>query len=355
MITRLDRYVFKVVLSTSLVALLVLLVLETFFTLLIELEDLGKGNYGLAEILQFLLLTLPQRTYEIFPMALLLGGLLGMGTLADGSELIAMRAAGLSILRLIGAVLQGGLVLTLLALLLGEFVAPDSERLAQKLRSAATSEAVSIRAGKGFWARDGNYFINVRGVLPGLRLTQVYIYEIGEHAELKSVTAAAGARYANDRWVLQGVVHSDIKPERVTAGSLPELAMSSAIQPDILEVLALDPQDLAIRELHAYIQYLKHNGLDTRTYELAFWTKMIAPLSNLVMLFIAMPFVFGSQRSTGMGQRLVIGVFLGLLFYLGNRMLGNVVLLYGYPPLLGAALPTLVFFTGGSYLLKRMR
>lgn len=355
MLTRLDRYIFKTVAGTALVALLVLLVLETFFSLLIELEDLGKGSYGVAEILQFLLLGLPQSIYQIFPMALLLGGLLGMGALANTSELIVMRASGLSVLRLVTSAMQAGLLLSLLAALLGEFVAPPGQRLAQELRSSATAEAVAVRQGKGFWIRDGDYIVNIRAVLPGRELAEIFIYELGATSELKTVLLADRAQYVDGAWLLEDVARSTLRPERVTADTLPRLVALAGLAPATLEILALDPQDLAVRDLLAYIAYLRHNGLDTSVYELAFWTKLVGPLSNLVMLFIAMPFVFGSQRRIGTGQRLLIGVFLGLLFYLANRMLGNLVLLYGYAPLLGASLPTLAFFAGGLAALRRMR
>lgn len=351
-----DRYIFKVVFSASLVALVVLLVLETFFTLLAELEDLGVGEYGLAEILQYVALILPGLAYQTFPMALLLGGLMGMGTLASGSELVVMRAAGLSLLRLVWATLKIGLLLGLVALALAEFIAPYTERSAQELRSTAKASNMSIREGRGFWAKDGNRFIQVRAVLPGDRLADIYIYEMSEGLGLKSAIRADSAYYQNDQWVLEGVSRSSLQPARVIGDRLSSLNIGeSVITPGMLDVLAADPEDLALRELLRYIDYLKANGLDAREYQLAFWSKLLTPLVNLAMLFVAMPFVFGAQRRLGVGQRLVAGILLGLLFFLGNRLLGNLILLYDYPPWLGAGLPTLLLFAGGTYALRRMR
>lgn len=352
---RIDRYIFKTVASTALIGILVLLVLETFLELLAQMEDVGRGNYDIPIMIEYLLLTLPRRTYETFPMALLLGGLLGMGTLANGSELIVMRAAGLSKLRLVGAALKAGFILSLLALVLGEFIAPYTEQKAQELRSNAIAEAITIRGGKGFWAKDGNRFISVQAMMPGIRLVDIHVYEVDKNANLILMGYAQGARYSRGHWILDGVSRSTIRPDRVITEHLISTAVDSVISPAMLKVLAADPQDLSIRDLLIYIDYLQTNGLDTKPYQLAFWTKVIAPFSNLAMLFIAMPFVFGSQRIAGTGQRLTIGVLLGLLFYLGNRMVGNVVLLYGYPPFLGAALPTLLFFAAGMYALHRIR
>ena len=120
----LDRYIFRTVAGATFVALLVLLLLESFLGLLVELEDVGKHNYHFAEIIQYLLLIQPQRLYELFPMALLVGGFLGMGALASSSELIVMRAAGVSLARLTRSALQAGFLLSLVVLAIGEFVAP---------------------------------------------------------------------------------------------------------------------------------------------------------------------------------------------------------------------------------------
>ncbi|HXH02198.1 MAG TPA: LPS export ABC transporter permease LptG [Candidatus Competibacteraceae bacterium] len=352
---RIDRYIFRTVLATSLVSLLVLLTLETFFTLLTELEDVGKGQYGVAQMMQYLLLTLPRRAYEIFPLGLLLGGLMGMGGLASGSELVAMRAAGVSRLRLGLSAMQVALLLSLGSLALGEYLAPWTEQTAQEVRAAARAEGVAIRQGKGFWARDGELFVNVRAVLPGARLSDLYVFQMDEAAQLRLVAHADSAYYQDGRWQLHGVKSSALGEERVQMGNAPQLAMASVISPALIGVLAADANDLAIRDLATYIDYLEHNGLNADEYRLAFWLKVLGPLTNLTMLFIALPFVFAPQRSGGAGQRLLIGVLLGLLFYLANRMLSNLVLLYGYPPILGACLPSLLFLGSGAVALRRMR
>jgi lipopolysaccharide export system permease protein len=351
----LDRYIFRAVASATLVALLVLLLLETFLSLLVELEEVGKGSYHFAAALRFLLLIQPQRLYELFPMALLVGGLLGMGALAGGSELIVMRAAGLSLTRLTRSALQTGLLLSLAVLVIGEFAAPPLEKLANEQRAMAKSEDMAIRGGRGFWARDGDYFIHVRAVLPGIRLVDIHLFKIGSESRLETVTAARGARYQEGRWLLEGIDRSTLNGDTVQTERLSDLAVVSAISPKILDVLAANPNDLSIRDLWVYVDYLERNGLDAQSYRLALWRKLLAPLSYLAMLVIAMPFVFGPQRSAGTGQRLLVGLLLGLAFFLANYLLGNVVLLYGYPPLVGAILPSLLFLAAGFLALRRLR
>ena len=161
--------------------------------------------------------------------------------------------------------------------------------------------------------------------------------------------------YQEGRWVLEGISRSTLNGDAVQTEQLSSLAVASAISPRILDVLAANPNDLSIRDLWVYVGYLERNGLDAQSYRLALWRKLLAPLSYLAMLVIGMPFVFGPQRSAGTGQRLLVGLLLGLAFFMANYLLGNVVLLYGYPPLVGAILPSLLFLAAGFLALHRLR
>ncbi|HRF61537.1 MAG TPA: LPS export ABC transporter permease LptG [Candidatus Competibacter sp.] len=351
----LDRYIFRTVAGATLVALLVLLLLEAFLGLLVELEQVGKGHYDFVAAIHYVMLIQPQRLYELFPMALLVGGLLGMGALASGSELVVMRAAGLSLNRLTRSVLQAGFLLSLLVLVIGEFAAPPLEQLADEQRAIAKGEDLAIRGGRGFWARDGGYFIHVRGVLPRFRLADIHIFKVDPESRLEEVTAAQSARYQGGHWLLEGIDGSILDGDTVQTKRLDNLSLASTISPKILDVLATNPSDLSIRDLLTYVDYLERNGLDAQNYRLALWRKLLAPLVYLAMLVIAMPFVFGPQRSAGTGQRLLIGLLLGLAFFLINYLLGNVVLLYGHPPLAGAILPPLLFLMAGFLALHRLR
>ena len=351
----LDRYLGSTVIQSTAVVLLVMLSLDLFFNLLEEMEDLGEGGYGTADVTVYLLLTLPRRIYETLPMALLVGGLLGLGGLAAGSELTVLRAAGVSKLRLVGAALRVGLVLSLGGMLLGEFIAPETEKIAQRWRAEAQQRALVLGGSQGFWARDGQHVINIRGLESGLQLRDIYIFEMDERARLQAVTHAARASYRDGDWLLEDVSRSRLDPVSVSADSVASIQWRSVITPQMLEVLAAEPEDLALRELATYIEYLSENRLDASQYRLALWSKLLAPATHLTMLFVGMPLIFGSQRSTGVGQRLLAGALLGLGFYLLNRLLGNVVLLYGLPPWLGAALPPALFAGAGAWALHRQR
>ncbi len=353
MITILDRYLGGTVIRGALLALLVLASLSAFFTLLGELGDLHK-DYDLAKASLYVLLTLPRRVYEMFPTAVLLGGLMSLGGLAANSELMVMRAAGVSVTRITLAVLQAGLVLALIAGVLGEVVAPPGEKYAQSMRSAAQTGYITLRSDNGFWARDGNNFVQIRRVLPGAELRDITIYELDDQLRLKSLIHAQSASYVNGEWQLERVEQSRVDPKGVTTRALDSAGWRSLLKPDLLEVLSVKPEDLAAAALARYVRYLDENNLSSDRYRLAFWVKIVTPFSTLVMLLIAIPFVFGSLRSAHAGTRILVGVLLGMGFYLLNQALNHVGLVYGLPPLLSALVPTLIFAAGGLYAVSRI-
>jgi len=351
----LDRYIGVAVIVGALTTLLVLVGLSGFFAFVGEMGDIGKGQYGLVEAIQYVLLTLPRRVYELFPMASLIGALLGLGAMAGHSELVVIRAAGVSLLRIGRSVLQAGLVLTLAAVVIGEFIAPPAEQEAENLRSLAQSDRITFKGRYGFWARDGSSYLNIQQILPGRRLSGVSIYELDEQHRLHTATRAETAVYEGDSWILEDVRQSIISPEGVRTKTFARASWDSLLEPDLLNVVVVKPESLAAWDLLTFIRYLETNGLDSGRYELAFWVKVVLPLSSLVMVLLSMPFVFGPLRSTGAGQRILVGVLIGISFYLINKTLTHLSLVYGYSPALSAAAPSLVFLAVAVYALHRVR
>ena len=203
----LDRYIARVIITGAALALLVLGALDTFLAVMRELEHAGKGSYGYADVIIYVLLTLPGRWYELFPAAVLVGGLMSLGALAGGSELVAMRAAGISIMRIVAAAAQAGLVLMLALILIGEFVVPVSEQYGQEFRWQKLNMQIAQSDRRGFWAREGHYYINVGTVYPDSLLSNLSIYELDESGGgLVSITHAKSAlRTAGGAWELRGV------------------------------------------------------------------------------------------------------------------------------------------------------
>lgn len=349
----LDRYIAVNVVVAVLLAVAVLTAVAGLFAFMSQLSDM-TGRYDVLRVAEYVLLTLPRRAYELFPTAVLLGALLGLGQMAGNSELVVMRAAGVSVARIVRSVLQAGLALVLVAAVIGELLAPSGEERAQNMRVETRSGYVTLESRYGFWARDGSNFVNIRRVLPGARLENIFIYGYGADGQLRTVTHADAAQYVDKRWVLHGIEQSRISDQGVTTRKQASAHWNSLLDPGLLDALTVEPENLSALALHRYVDYMKRNDLDPRRYQLAFWIKIVTPLSTLVMLFIAMPFVFGSLRSSGSGLRIVVGMLVGLTFYLLNQALNYVGLVYGLDPFVSAVLPSLLFLIGGAVALRRV-
>jgi lipopolysaccharide export system permease protein len=352
--TLLDRHIGRAILHSTLLVFGVLMSLFTLLTFVEAIGDMGRGHFGMVEVLKYVALSLPRDAYELFPMTALLGVTLGLSTLAVGSELIVVRAAGVSLLRIVGSVMKVGVLLIAIAVVVGEGVAPITENLAQRGRAAALQRSVAQQSDSGLWLRDGGAFVHVGEVLPDLSLLRVTIYEFDENARLRSHTYAHSARYEQSHWRLSDVRQSLIEQNQVRSRTLASEQLSSVLTPQILEVFAVKPEGLSAWHLFRYIQHLGQNKQDTSRYRLALWHKITLPIATGVMVILAIPFVFGQLRSGALGSRLLIGIVLGLAFYLMNRAFGYFGLLYGLPPALGALLPLMFFFALALAMLRRV-
>ena len=351
----LDRYLGRAVLSGTLLALLALSALEVFVAFLGEVQDVGRGDYTTWEALVYVLLTTPRRAYMLFPYAVLLGALFSLGAMAVHSELVVIRSLGVSITRFLGSVLKTGVLLVALAVLVGEGLAPAAEQYAQTRRAMAQSEKLVFRGAQGLWVRDGLSFINIRDMFPGGRLGGIYIYEFDKDRRLKAATHAKGAVFVNDAWQLEGMRQSRFGPEGVETRAAERVAWESFLAPELLNVVVIKPENLSLFGLYRYIGYLKSNGLDASRYRQAFWAKLAAPVVPLVMLVVAVPFVFGPLRSAGAGQRLMLGALLGIVFHIANQTFGQLGQIYAFNPLVSALFPSLLVLGGASFVLYRMR
>ncbi len=351
----LTRYIVKEVVKGSSVALLLLLTLYNLFTFSDQLQDLGKGTYGLKQILIYLTLTSPRIIYELTPSAALLGSLFVVGAMANNREIVAIRATGLSTFWIIRTIMLAGLVLVVGAVLIGEYVAPPSERAAQVLRTTALHDGVVLRSQYGMWLREGNRFINVRKILDDGSLADVRIYEIDDSHKLKEITHAEHAQFeGNEQWQLNRVKHSEIGEQRIFASSQASEMWKSSIDADLLKVAVVDSDNLSLYDLFMYIDFLKQNNQKSQIYELAFWSRLINPLVTFVMLMVSAPFVIGIGRGTSTGARILIGVLIGMTFNIFDKIAGHVGLVYDINPVLMAILPSALVFCGAVYALRRV-
>ena len=352
----LDRYIARSVMTGTLSALLVMAGLFIFIDFARQMEHIGTKDFGLLQAVYFVLLNLPQRLYELAPSLILFGGLISLGAMASNSELIVMRTSGITVTRIVRSVLQVGLALALIVAIAGEFLVPYTTSMAKTLRATAMDDRVLVDGTHGLWARDGNRYFNVQNIMPDMQLKNISVYELDDNRLLKKVTYARRARLEGDSWVLSGVKHSIISSDGVSTSRSGREVWPVLLKKELFDVLELDPVDMSALDLMQYGDYLKENELDAVPYHLAFWIKVFTPVTCIAMLLIAMPLVFNATpRSGGIGQRVLIGLLLGILFYVFNRAINHIGVVYGLPPILSASMPLMMVATITLVLIRRIR
>ena len=346
--TLLFRYLAKEILLATLLVLMALLALFALFDLIKELEEIGKGSYNLGQILGYVALSLPSHVYVIFPVAALIGTMFAISRMSTQSELTVMRASGLSITKLSVFTALVGLGFAVVIFAFGEFVAPIAEEAAKRLRLQATSSVVAQEFRSGFWVKDdrasNRSFINIQLVTPDTTLINLRIYEFDSSYRLTSISLAKEARFAGQgRWALSDVEKTTFAEDRATVHRQPLADWYSDLSPDILSALKVQPEQMSIGNLFAYIDHLRENKQKSTRYELALWFKALRPLAVVVVMLLAIPFAIQGSRSGGVGGKLVLGIMLGIGFHFLSQVFLNLALLNNWPAAFSALTPTLAF------------
>ncbi|CAM4257415.1 LPS export ABC transporter permease LptG [Vibrio agarivorans] len=351
----LDWYIGRTIIATSSLVLATFVGLSGIIKYVEQLRKVGQGSYDLLQALLFVLLSIPRDVEMFFPMAALLGALIGLGMLASSSELVVMQAAGFSKLDIGMSVLKTALPLMVIVMLLGEWGAPQAQKMARDLRAISTSGGQILSVRTGVWARDTNDFIFIAKVDDD-RLYGVNIWRFDQDRELKQVITTEEAIFAQDNiWQMQGahITSFDSQGAEISKDVLPGYRWQTALEPDKLAVVTVKPEELSLSGLWDYVSFLKASEQDASRYELALWRKVTQPFSIAVMMLMALSFIFGPLRSVTMGARILSGVIAGFTFYISSEFFGPLSLVYGFPPALGAVAPSLVFLLVAIMLLRR--
>jgi lipopolysaccharide export system permease protein len=349
----LDLYVARTLLGTVTVTLSVLIGLSALIKFVEQLRKIGEGDYDMLVAFLYVILSLPRDLEQFFPMATLLGGLIGMGVLASNSELVVMQAAGLSRWNIINSAMKSTLVMILVVMAVGEWVTPVSETKAKQIRTEAISGGSLFSSDKLVWAKDGERFVSIGQVLSQDALKDIRIYTFNPDLSLQSISYANSGAFDDDGWWLNNVDITSFTEQQITSESFERKRWNSTLTPDKLGIVAVKPEALSITGLVDYVNYLESNDQDPARYELALWRKILQPISVGVMLLMALSFIFGPLRSVTMGARVIMGVLTGFGFFILNEVFGPVSLVYQLPPFLGAILPSLLFAAVAGIMLRR--
>jgi len=348
-----NRYLVRTIHLGTFTVLLALAGLGVFFIFVGELDDVGKGAYDLLEVVKFVALSIPGRLVEFMPIAVLLGSILSLGSLASNSEIIAMRASGVSLAKMITSLLQAAVILALLSFLLAEWVVPASETSARAVKNLARGESSALFVKEGLWIKDETRVLHIDKLLPGGIARNIEIFKLDQQGSVESITRVGRAIPIEQGWELQQVERSIIGDNKVDTSSYDRLIYNGSLSPRLLEVLMIEPQRMSSADLYAYLNFLDDNKLDASAAQLIFWQKISSPLAIIVMCLLAFPFVLGVQRQSNVGHRLLIGILLGLVFVVVNRLVTQLAVQLGFNAILVALLPSLIFLTVAIFLLTR--
>ena len=354
-----NLHIGKSAIAGILLAWTLLLAMDAFLALIAEISDLDRGDYTLRDAFTVIALTIPRRAYDLFPTAAVVGTLLGLGALAVSSELVAYRAAGVSRLRIAMAAVLACATLLIPVLAMGEFVAPAAEVRANELKIQAREGDMGLARKSGLWIRSGDTFLNARRPLaadPGregeVELADITVYETDGEMLVEALYAESG-RYMDGQWTLSGVRQSRLGPEQVDSENRDEITLTLDIDPEIVTTAAADPRNLGIRELLPYVEFLQSNDLGDDAYRAALWQRLAYPVAALAMALAGTPFLFGGLRGGGLGQRLFIGMVVGIVFYLVSKASNNLGVVYGLSPPLAALAPALLVAGTAVVFLRR--
>ncbi|XKM14561.1 LPS export ABC transporter permease LptG [Orbaceae bacterium ac157xtp] len=352
MFSILDRYIGKTILSMIGLTLFLLISLSGIIRFIDQLRKV-KEHYTALSAGYYSLLMAPKDLEVFFPIAVLLGTLIGLGLLASKSELIIMETSGFSRIKIVKSVMKTAIPLVLIVMAISEWVAPLGEQTARNMRSEKIYGGSLLATQSSLWAKDENNYIYIGNIESKDTISNINIYNV-EQGQLKTITHAVHGIYKNSKWQLYQVEKSDLSnPNKIENINLFSLDWETSINPEKLNIVAQKPDSLSASGLYQFAQYLKSSGQDSSSYELLFWKKILKPLSVAVMMLLAISFIFGPLRSVPMGIRVLTGIFVGFVFYLMDNVFAQISIIAGLPTFISAIITSLIFLLISYFLFTR--
>ena len=351
----LANYLMRALLTSTMLVMLVLLALAGLFEFIGQLDS-TQGEYGVPQALLYAVLRLPQLSFEMLPIASLIGSLLGLGALANNSELVVMRTAGLSVGDLARMVAISGSVLMLVTALVGEYIGPPLDYFARTMRDEARYGQEDRDIGSAAWVKDGPVILHLERINTEFEFGALYMYRFNEDNSLQSIARAENSGIDDDdNWVLENFRETRFEDDSVKVVESNVAVESFDVDAEMLGITLVKPVSLSARGLMSYIGYLKRNELDAERYETELWSRVARTVTVIIMPVLALAFVFGSLRSAGAGGRLMIGVLIGLAYFLASEMTANSGQVFNLNPAVVTWLPSAALLVVTMFALTRVR
>ena len=351
---RLSRYIGINVFTAIMVSLIAIIGLDLVAGIVDQMGDI-KRNYRFADVLIYVVTKLPSTIYEYIPLASLIGCLVGLGMLATNSEVVVMRASGISLIKIVLMVFKPVLVFVLIAALIGEYFSPYLDQLADSRRDYLRKGESALDSTSGFWAREGSEFIHFNAVFPGGVLFGLTRYKLDDERKLEEASFSSRATFnkAEGFWVEENVSSTLFVEEQTYTRKWVTRKWQTELTPEVLTLNILPADALSAGALSNHIDYLDERKADAAKYRLAFWEKVFQPLSILGLVLVGIAFVFGPLRQATVGFRVFVGVLFGISFKLISDILGPLSIVFEMPPMLAILAPIVVCFAIGLVLLRK--
>lgn len=347
-----DRYVGRTVLAIILISLIVLSLLTLLISFIDMMRHLGKGDIGFMFLLWYVTLLLPSKITYLFPISVLLGGVVGLGLMAKNSELVILQSCGMSKTRIILSSFKMVLPVIIVVSLAAQTVFPQLKVYADNQFNFYSSEGRVSRTSWGIWVREGNSFISIRRVMSDSSIHEISRFDF-EDMELKQISNAEMGLYKDGRWEMHKVQHFVYGPYAIKKNAVDLEYWDLYLNPERIDIFNFSNSELSVPDLLDYIDYLEENNIDSSRYRTTLYKLLLSPVAMVIMLLLGASTVFGSQRSVNMSVRILVGLCLGFGFYICNEVMPNFTVVAGLPPLLGVMIPLLLFLLISIMLLRR--
>lgn len=349
----LDRYIAKQVLVSIFSVLGILIIVVGLLDLVDEIKKISD-DYPISLAFLYVILNTPQNIYEILPIATLMGSLIGLSKLSSTSELNAVKSSGLSFLKITSITLKTGLLIVVITFLIGEFIAPKGQQLANNIKNLSESTRLSMKNTDGIWIKSNSSFIHIAKVYPNKIVQEVSLYRFNNKQQLMESIYAEEGYYANGMWKMKNVTSTSFMKKDIEIETEAEATFQEFIDLDLFDIMIIKPNQMTLFQLKTYINYLKNNLMESKSYELAFWSKFSIPLSCLVMFLLTTPFVHSNIRSASFGKRIFVGILLGVTLFLFNQTLNKLSVIIDINPIVGSFLPLIILIILSLAIIKKL-
>ena len=338
-----DWYVFRAILEMTLIVLFVFVALSSFVDFVGQINDIGIGDYNVNQAILYTLLKLPSSIFQLMPIIILIGSLLGLGLMSKNRELIILLSSGISIQRLGVSVFSSGLILCFFTVGLGEYISPSMERYADQYRTISKFQYSSLGKTAGIWLKEDDKIININLLEENKSFGNVTIYELKKFSQLSKISRASSAGIDDDnQWILSNLKETVFNESGISQESSRYKIEKTKLDRGLVSLTVVKPENLNVIELYRFVNYLESNGLDSDLYSTAFQARIASIFALPIMCLLALPFSLGFLRDKGTGYRVLLGVIIGLMYFLIENTLVESSQVYNINPILVGWLPTLL-------------